>query len=309
MRVSRLRRFPRNASRAPRAPIIGGPFTAAVPMLTQHRLRPKIRSRMRCAQRDEDSDSVLGRALTVLGAFTREDVDGVRLVDLARRTNLPKATTHRIVATLLKRGYLERKGPYHRLGVRVFELGSIVSHHRQLRDAATGFMGDLYEATHDTIHLAVRDGCDVVYIEKIGGHRPVAIPSAVGQRMPLYCTALGKVLLAAGSEELVEETILRGLDRKTARTIATRDGLWGELADVKVTGIAYDREEAALGLCCAAAPVFDARRRVVAALSVSFSSRRATNIAQVAAAVRTAAQGVSSALGAPPTSRISAADN
>lgn len=242
---------------------------------------------------------MLGRALTVLDAFSRADVDGLRLTELAHRTGLPKATTHRIISTLVQRRFLERDGPYHKPGIRLFELGGMMAHHRQLRDAAMAFMGDLYEATHDTIHLAVRDGCDVVYIEKIAGHRPLQVPSDIGRRMPLHCTALGKVLLAGAPAEVVEATIVRGLSRRTGNTITTREELQRVLDEVRFTGVAYDLEESTPDIRCVAAPVFGADRRVIAALSISISSRRTTKVVELAGVVRNAARGVSQMLGDP----------
>jgi IclR family acetate operon transcriptional repressor len=259
---------------------------------------------MRSTRRDAECNSVLGRALTILNAFDRSDVDGVRLTELAERSGIPKATTFRIVRTLVERRFLERDGSHYRPGIRLFELGGLVAQHRQLCDAATPFMGDLYEATHETIHLAVRDAYDVLYIEKIGGHRTVPVATAVGRRMPLHCTALGKVLLAGAPEEVVQATIARGLQPRTAATIVDGDELRQVLHDVRRIGIASEVEESAPTIQCAAAPIFGPDCQLVAALSVSTTTKRATRVTELAGAVRAAARGVSDALGAPPSARL-----
>ena len=237
---------------------------------------------------------MLGKLDRILGAF---DIDhpAMNLADLRRRTALAKSTVHRLVTTLVDAQYLERDDGQLQLGLRLFELGQLVPRQRALRDAALPFMEDLFEATHETVQLGVRDGIDILYVEKIMGHRTVRSPSRVAGRMPLYCTAIGKALLAYSDPEVVEEVIEAGLRPRTPYTIVSPQMLRESLAEVARTGIAYDREEAALGLCCTAAPVFGPRHALIGALSISGSTGR-LQPQQVASAVKTASLSLSRVL-------------
>ena len=142
-------------------------------------------------------ESVLGRAVALLEAFAADDHE-LSLAELVRRTRLPKSTVHRMLGELVSLRLLERVGTGYRLGSRLFELGMRAGVERGLMEVAIPFMEDLYERTHETVHLGVREGTEVVYVAKIGGHRQAAAPSRVGGRMPLHCTAIGKALLAFG---------------------------------------------------------------------------------------------------------------
>ena len=163
---------------------------------------------------------MLGKLDRILGAF---DIDhpAMSLADLRRRTALAKSTVHRLVSTLVDAQYLERDDGQLQLGLRLFELGQLVPRQRALRDAALPFMEDLFEVTHETVQLGVRDGIDILYVEKIMGHRTVRSPSRVAGRMPLYCTAIGKALLAYSDPEVVEEVIEAGLRPRTPYTIVS----------------------------------------------------------------------------------------
>jgi IclR family acetate operon transcriptional repressor len=249
---------------------------------------------VRSTQRDERS--VLGKAFRVLDAFA-PDAGILTLSDLARRTRLPKSTLHRIAGQLVQWGVLDRAGEGFRPGLRLFEWGSLVPHQRELRSAAVPFMEDLYESTHETVHLGVLDGLEVVYVDKITGHRRVSVPTSIGGRMPTYCTALGKAILAFSPPDVVERVIARGLAPRTRYTIVVPPLLCEELARVRRDGIAYDREESTLGVTCAAAPVLDAKGLALASLSVTGPTVR-IDPEHLGPAVRTAALGLGRTLGA-----------
>src|SRR5690349_12370514 len=148
-----------------------------------------------------DTTSVLGKVMAVLSSFTVDD-HGVSLAELARRTGLAKGTLHRVLADLVEVRLLDRTAGGYRLSGQLFQLGMRASVERQLLEVATPFMEDLYERTHETVHLGVLEGQEVVYVAKIGGHRQVRSPSRIGGRMPLHCTAIGKALLANSPREL-----------------------------------------------------------------------------------------------------------
>jgi DNA-binding IclR family transcriptional regulator len=233
---------------------------------------------------------MLERGLLILQAF-RPTGHPLRLYEVAERTDLPKGTAHRLCEQLCELGMLERTEHGYVLGIRLFELGELVPVKVRLREAALPFMQDLYEATHETIHLAVRDGSDVLYAEKIRGHAGVDVPSRVGGRLPLTCTGVGKALLAFSSQELIDATLSRPLRRLTEHSIADPGRLTDELTQIRMSGLSYDREEATLGVCCVASPVL-VRGEAVAALSITLPASQLP-MTRLAPAVRTASLGLS----------------
>src|SRR4051794_20921052 len=182
-----------------------------------------------------DPGTVLGKVVTVFFAFRAED-HGVTLAELGRRTGLPKATLHRVVSDLVDVRLLDRADARYRLSGQVFQLGMRASVERGLLEVATPFMEDLYERTHETVHLGTADGDGVLYVAKIGGHRQAAAPSRVGGRMPLHCTAIGKALLAFSPPEHVARIVAAGLQRQTARTVTAPGLLRRQLERVRETG-------------------------------------------------------------------------
>jgi IclR family transcriptional regulator, acetate operon repressor len=211
--------------------------------------------------------SLLSRAAAIVGAF--DDRDPVlSLVELSRRTGLPKSTVHRIVAELVTLRVLERHDDGYRLGMWLFERGELVPGHRSLSEAALPVMEDLREATRQRIHLAVLDGVDVVYVE-ILGTGGLEVVSRTGGRLPAHATGVGKAMLAYSPAATVQARIEAGLPRLTPRTISTSGGLVRELRKIRSVGMALDLEEAQLGVSCVAAPVFGADRKVAAGLSVT----------------------------------------
>src|ERR1017187_1237995 len=137
-------------------------------------------------EQETDLQTVLGKVVTILHAFAADD-HAVPLADLVRRTGLHKATVHRLVRDLVANGLLGRTDLGYHLGGGLFELGMRASLERSLLEIAMPFLQDLYERTHETVHLGIREGTEVVYIAKIGGHRQAASPSRTGGRMPLHC--------------------------------------------------------------------------------------------------------------------------
>jgi DNA-binding IclR family transcriptional regulator len=236
---------------------------------------------------------VIGRVLTLLSAFRPGD-DELTLAELHRRTGLAKPTVHRLLAELTGWDVVERTPTGIRLGMRLFELGQLVPRQRGLREAAAPFLTDLFEATHETVHLGVREGHDVVYIERIHGHDAPALPSRIGGSLPLTCTGVGKALLAFSGPDLTEQVLGEPLRRLTQHSITDPARLRTAIEQTQVSGLAYEEQEAALGVSCIAAPVLNGGE-AVAALSVAVPRAR-FRPAQLAPAVRTAALGLSRVL-------------
>lgn len=231
--------------------------------------------------------SVVSRTLALLAAFGSGDVE-LSLAELSRRTGIPKSTAHRLIGELAVWGVVERSSSGVRLGMRLFELGALAPRPSTLRDVAAPVLADLFGTTHETVHLAVRVGVDVVYVQKIVGRRSPPLPSRIGGRMPAYCTGVGKTLIAHAPPELVETVVAAGLARRTPRSIDTPGRLARELASVVERGFAEEHEESTAGIACVAAPVFGMSGAAVAAVSVSgWASRLDTR--RLAPAVREAA--------------------
>jgi DNA-binding IclR family transcriptional regulator len=169
-------------------------------------------------------------------------------------------------------------------------------------EVAAPFLADLFEATRETVHLAVLDGTDVVYVQKLTVSGSPDIPSRLGGRMPAYCTGVGKALLAFGPPERLAAVVEAGLERRTPRTVIAPGLLHTELDTIRRTGIAEEHEESALGIACVAAPVLGTDGNAVAALSITgWANRLGTH--RLAPAVRTAALGLTRALGHPGVHR------
>jgi DNA-binding IclR family transcriptional regulator len=239
------------------------------------------------------TDAVLDRAFRLLDAF-RAAPQNLTLDELTARTGLPRSTTHRLAGQLERLGALERSRRGWRLGMTLFELGQMVPRQQHLRDVALAYMEDLYEATRETVQLAVLDDGEVLYVEIISGHRRVATPSRRGGRMPAHCTALGKAMLAfsadAGQGWVAQHP---ELPARTSRTLTDPVLLQRELHDVRRLGLAYDRQEADKGLVCVAAPLLHADGTARGALSVSMPAGGRIQPAQAAPAVHAAARAVS----------------
>jgi DNA-binding IclR family transcriptional regulator len=247
--------------------------------------------------RDNNGLSMVEKSWMVLEAFAPGG-GPVRLSDLSARAALPRSTVHRLLTRLADIGMVERSPDGFYLGQKLFELGSMVPVARSLRNAALPFMEDLYVATHEAVHLGVVDGRDVVYVEKIYGHTDFTMPSRVGGRLPLTCTAIGKAMLAFADSDFVDDALSGPLPRLTKRSIVDPRRLQETLGEIQVSGIAYEYEEVQLGGSSLAAPVL-ANGKVVAALSVAVPTSRFQPV-RLAPAVKTAALGLSRLLSRRP---------
>ncbi|WP_063043872.1 IclR family transcriptional regulator [Nocardia pseudovaccinii] len=222
-----------------------------------------------------DDRAAVDKAISLLAAFGEHAGTGIGVSELARRAQLSKSTAFRVLGMLERNGVVERIGTGYRLGARLQQLGQAVCspEHEQIRDLLLPFLTDLYELTRHTVHLGALHGTDVVYLAKLYGHRTIAAPSKIGGRLPAHCTAVGKVLLAYHSHTAAQ-ALTTPLSALTPHTIVDPARLTDQLTGIRSTGIAHDAQESRLGLSCLAAPVFDHRGRVLAALSVAGPSGR-----------------------------------
>lgn len=234
--------------------------------------------------------SVAGRLAAVLGAFDTRHRE-LRLTDIARRTNLPLPTTHRLVAELSAARLLTRldDGCYV-IGRRLWDLGLLAPTQTGLRELASPFLHDLYGATLATVHLAVREAAQVLYLDRLSGHASVPVVSRVGSRLPLHATGVGKVLLAF-APDAVQATVMSNLTRVTPYTVLQPGRLRQELARVRQEGFAQTSEEMSLGACSVAVPVRGRDEVVVAALGIVVPTLKRER-PKLVAGLQVAAQGI-----------------
>lgn len=237
--------------------------------------------------------SVTLRALSILGAF---DVTHRRLnlTEIARRSDLPLATAHRHVRELVDWQALERRddGTY-QIGSRLWHLGLLSPMHAELRELALPHLQDLYAATGATVHLAVREGAEALYVERLGGVRSVPVVSRPGGTLPLHATAVGKVLLAWAPSD-VRRSALARLRRLTPYTVVQPARLAAQLDEVRRTGSAWTREEMVVGASSIAVGVA-AADGVTAAVGLVMPSTR-PNIWTGLPALRAAAAAIGARL-------------
>lgn len=239
--------------------------------------------------------SVLGRGLAVLGAFTPDRPEQT-LGDLTRATGLPSATAYRLVAELVAWGALERVGRgRYRVGMRLWEVGSLAPVARGLRDAALPVLQDLCAVTGFPVHLVVLDGAHALFLERLAGHTPLELRSQVGKRLPLHASGPGKVLLAHAPAEVLDAVLATGLPRLAAGTITDPDRLAAALAEIRRTGSCLSREEMTDGVASVAAPVVGPAGEVLAGISVVVP-HTTDNLAPLVPAVRMAAAAIGRAL-------------
>ncbi|TDC71147.1 IclR family transcriptional regulator [Streptomyces hainanensis] len=239
----------------------------------------------------------VSRALDILELFL--DGDGtLSAPEITRRLQLPRTTVHELVTTLAARSYLvpvpEQPGRY-RLGVRTYQLGSRYAEQLDLAAEGQQVARAVAETCGETVHVAVLEDADVIYIAKVDSTHAVRMVSAAGRRLPAHCTAVGKMLLASlPPERLAERLSTAGeLRAMTPHSITDPTALRAALVEIRERGVASEQRESNPDVSCVAAPVRDRSGRVVAALSVSvpmirWSEERQSELADLA--VKGAAQ-------------------
>lgn len=236
--------------------------------------------------------SVTSRALGLLACFDDEH-RRLTLTALAHRAGVPVGTAHRLVAELSRWGALERAADGHYVvGRRIWDLGRLAPVQAGLVETASPYLHDLYGATRATVHLAVRDGLQVLYLDRLRGHTSVPVVSTIGSRLPLHSTGVGKILLAHAPPEIRKGALSR-LVRVTPYTITQPGQLIRELDRALVDGYATTSEEMSLGACSVAVPVVG-EGEVVAALGLVVASLKRDR-ARLVAALDVAARGVARA--------------
>ena len=220
-----------------------------------------------------EKQTSLGKALGLLSAIGESaDPAGVSVADLIGITKLSRPTAYRLLSELERAGMVmpDPRQPVWRLGPKIVALAAASGNWSGLRRRARQEMERFVHEVGHTVHLAIRDGMDVVYLDKAESPRHIAISSSIGQRRPVSVTALGKCLVAFdSSRDLAERVGKTALQPRTQYSIKTAKAWHAEIDRVRIDGVAYDRQECDIGAQCVAAPILDGQGFAVAAISVS----------------------------------------
>jgi IclR family transcriptional regulator, KDG regulon repressor len=214
--------------------------------------------------------SSVATAIRLLKAFSEDEVE-IGISALARRLGLAKSTVHRLAVTLLSEGLLEqdRDSGKYQLGIALFRLGALVRRRMNVSNEARSYLYDLRAKINESVHLAILDGSEIMYVYNLEGTHAIRMRSDIGVRKPAYCTAEGQAILAFAPNDVVERVIAAGLEPRTAKTITSPEKFVRELGATRQRGCAIEDEESEIGMVCIAAPIRDDSGGVVAAVGVA----------------------------------------
>ena len=243
----------------------------------------------------------VAHALDVLEEFKGDAVE-LGVTELSKKLKLHKNNIFRLLATLEARGYIEqnKSTENYRLGLKSLELGQTFIRQMGLLRQARQTLERLAERANETTYLAIIRNHDVIYLDVVEANQTVRVASRVGLRLPPYCTAVGKVLIASESEEEIRKRLPEIMEKRTPKTLTDPKGLVEHLKKVNSQGYALDDEEFEEGVRCIGAPVRDYTGNVVAAVSISGPAMRMTEkkiVDDLVHAVKEAAEEISRRLG------------
>ncbi len=244
--------------------------------------------------------SSVASAARLLKLFTEGEAE-IGVTSLARRLGVAKSTVHRLASTLVSEGMLEqnRETEKYRLGIALFGLGALVRQRMNVSTEARPHLFDLRDATNETIHLALLDGADILYVYDLESTQAIRMRANLGERRPALCTAEGRAMLAFRPAEELEALLSQGFKPRTRKTITDPAALRAALADVRRLGYAREDEQNEPGMRSIAAPVRDAAGDVVAAVGLAGPAQRLSGpaIALCAPRVAETARVISARLG------------
>ncbi|SHJ54900.1 transcriptional regulator, IclR family [Anaerobranca californiensis DSM 14826] len=241
------------------------------------------------------------RAILILEELAKNE-KGIGITELSKKLSLSKSTVHRLITTLMHMGLVQQDPIFktYSLGLKVFELGFKVINDLEIKKKANPYIEALAKEINETVHLAIIDNNEIVYIDKVESSRTLKMYSQIGKRAPVHCTALGKVILAYSDEKKVESILMHSkLKRYTNNTITDKDKFKEHLAKVRELGYAIDNIEHEEGVRCVAAPIFDYTNKVIGAISISGPTVRISEdrIKELAELITSTAHKISKSLG------------
>lgn len=202
--------------------------------------------------------------------------EGLGVTEIGQNIGLHKSTVYRLLTALSNRGYIEKdpKNSTYKIGLKFIEVSGLFLKKLELKTEALPFMRKLAEIIGQPVHLAILEGAEVVYIEKVELVNSIRMYSQIGRRVPAYCSAIGKILLAGLNTDSLREVLENiKFERFTPNTIISKRELLREIEQVKEKGWAVDNEEHEPNIRCIAAPIIDYTGKIIAAVSVSGESR------------------------------------
>lgn len=217
-----------------------------------------------------ESIRAVERALAVLTCFTNQTPE-LTLTQISEQIGINKSTVHRLLATLERSQFLERDtltGVY-RPGNRLLQLAHLALENNDLRRLAIPFLRLLSELHRENVNLSILDGTDVVYLEVIESPQRVKLAAVTGQRLPAFCTASGKSILAFLPDEIVKQSLARGIPQYTQRTLTSPGDLLEDFVRTRERGFAISEQEFEEGINAIAAPIFNAGHQPIASISVA----------------------------------------
>ena len=249
----------------------------------------------------DSPSAAVERALAMLEAVAQES-EGLSNAEISRKLNIPKSSASYILRTLETRNYLlrdEESGKY-RVGLKILSLSRGALSGLDVRGVALPIMRRLTRETGLTCHLAILDGPDAVYVEKVEPDGFIRMDTWVGRRMRVHATSVGKALVAHVAQDRLEDILRKtGMEKRTSRTITTLPRLLKELEKVRVQGYAVDDEENNLGARCVGAPIFNDRATIEAALGLSGTTQQVSphTMPRILEALKDAARHISMGMG------------
>lgn len=214
--------------------------------------------------------SSVATAIRLLKSFSEEQID-IGISDLSRRLGVAKSTVHRLAATLVSEGLLEqdKESEKYRLGIALFRLGALVRRRMDISSQGRPFLYALREKTNETVHLAILDGTEIMYVYNLESTQAIRMRSDLGVRKPAYCTAEGQAILAFQPQEVVDGIVQQGLIQRTPQTITDPVKLLKALAVVRQRGCAIEDEESEIGMRGISAPIRNDAGDVVASVGLA----------------------------------------
>jgi IclR family acetate operon transcriptional repressor len=200
------------------------------------------------------------------------------MTQIAEQIGLHKSTVHRLLATLEKRRFVDRDlitGNYS-LGIRILQMAYLTLEHNDLRRLSTPFLRNLCDKYQETIHLAILDDTDVVFVNIFESPQRVKLAASLGQRLPAFATASGKAMMAYMSDEAVWRILENGMPRYTQHTPQTPEAFFKDLSNIREQGFAISVEEYENEISAVAAPIFDSNRRPLASVAIAGPAYRLT---------------------------------
>jgi DNA-binding IclR family transcriptional regulator len=215
------------------------------------------------------------RALEVLLCFSRQTPE-LTLTEIAERIGIHKSTVHRMLATLEAKRFVERDestGAY-RLGINVLQMAYLTLNHNDLRQVAARHLRHLCEQYRETVNLSILDGPDVIYLDVVESPQRVKLAASVGQRLPAFCTASGKAILAYSPEGIITQVLDQGMHQHTQCTLDTPEKFYEDMEKTRNRGFAISLEEFEDGINAIAAPILNQNKHPIASVAIAGPSYR-----------------------------------